>query len=73
MLGICRLLIFFKINVFKKFFREHYRVSNRLDPDQTWYSVGPDLGPNCLQSYQLATLVHEGKRVKEVDDIIWKN
>ena len=25
------------------------RVSNRLDPDQAQLSVGPDLGPNCLQ------------------------
>ena len=26
------------------------RVSNSLDPDQARPSVGPDLGPNCLQS-----------------------
>ena len=25
------------------------RVSNSLDPDQYRHSVGPDLGPNCLQ------------------------
>ena len=25
------------------------RVSNSLDPDQAQHSVGPDLGPNCLQ------------------------
>ena len=24
-------------------------VSNGLDPDQDRHSVGPDLGPNCLQ------------------------
>ena len=24
-------------------------VSNTLDPDQGRHSVGPDLGPNCLQ------------------------
>ena len=24
-------------------------VSNSLDPDQDQHSVGPDLGPNCLQ------------------------
>ena len=24
-------------------------VSNSLDPDQDRQSVGPDLGPNCLQ------------------------
>ena len=25
------------------------RVSNSLDPDKDRHSVGPDLGPNCLQ------------------------
>ena len=25
------------------------RVSKSLDPDQDRHSVGPDLGPNCLQ------------------------
>ena len=92
----CPLLTFFKINVFKTVFQEHYqrqtvwieirtdilsvlilvqtvckgyqqttkattskeqqhsfrntiRVSNSLDPDQDRHSVGPDLGPNCLQ------------------------
>ena len=24
-------------------------MSNSLDPDQDRHSVGPDLGPNCLQ------------------------
>ena len=23
-----------------------------LNPDQDCFSIGPDLGPNCLQSYQ---------------------
>ena len=46
----CHLLIFFKINFFKKFFQEyHQSVSNSLDPDQGQHFVGPDLGPNCLQ------------------------
>ena len=44
---------FFKFNIFKIFFQEHYlyiiRVSNGLDPDQDRQNVGPDLGPNCLQ------------------------
>ena len=43
------LLIFIKINFSKKF-RNTIRVSNRLDPDQAWHSVRPDLGPKCLQS-----------------------
>ena len=25
-------------------------MSNSLDPDQARHFVGPDLGPNCLQS-----------------------
>ena len=40
---------FFKINLFKIFFWNTIRVSNCLDPDQDRHSVGPDLGPNCLQ------------------------
>ena len=28
-----------------------------MDPDQDRHSVGPDLGPNCLQSYQQMTKV----------------
>ena len=30
-------------------FRNTIRVSNSLDPDQDRRSLGPDLGPNCLQ------------------------
>ena len=37
---------FFKISFFKKLFQEHSGV---FDPDQAQYSVGPYLGPNCLQ------------------------
>ena len=41
---------FFKISFLKKnSYRNTYRVSNGLDPDQNRHSVGPDLGPNCLQ------------------------
>ena len=36
---------FFKIS----FFRDTFRVSNSLDPDQDCHFVSPDLGPNCLQ------------------------
>ena len=45
----CRLLIFFKINIFSNSFGNTIRVSNSLDPDQSRHFVGPDLGPNCLQ------------------------
>ena len=44
----CRLLTFFKNKFFKKFFQEHYQ-SVSLVPDQDRRSVGPDLGPYCLQ------------------------
>ena len=31
------------------------RVSNGLDPDQDRHSVGPELGPNCLQRLSAET------------------
>ena len=41
---------FFQNSTFsKKYFRNTIRVSNSLDPDQDRHSIGPDLGPNCLQ------------------------
>ena len=39
----------FKIIFLKNSFRNNIRVSNSFDPDQDRHSVGPDLGPNCLQ------------------------
>ena len=45
----CLLTFFFKSNFFKNYFRNMIRVSSSLDPDQYRHSVGPDLGPNCLQ------------------------
>ena len=39
----------FKINFLIKLFWNIIRVSNSLDLDQDQHSVGPDLGPNCLQ------------------------
>ena len=47
----CRLLIFFKINFFEKFFQQYHQSVKqiRLDPDQAKHFVGPDLGPICLQ------------------------
>ena len=45
----CRLLTLFKINFFKNSITNTIRVSNGLDSDQDRRSVGPDLGPNCLQ------------------------
>ena len=44
-------MIFFRINFLKKNSgRDTFRVSNSLDPDQARHFVGPDLGPNCLQT-----------------------
>ena len=41
---------FFQNELFSKnSFKNTIRVSKSLDPDQARYSVGPDLGPNCLQ------------------------
>ena len=41
---------FFEVNFFAKFFQDfNIRVSSNLDPDHACHSVGPDLGPNCLQ------------------------
>ena len=43
---ICRLLISFKINFFKKFFQDYHQGVNR----QGKHVVRTDLGPNCLQT-----------------------
>ena len=40
---------FLKSTFQKQSFRNTIRVSNSLDPEQDRHSVGPDLGPNCLQ------------------------
>ena len=42
---ICHLLTFSKI-IFRN---TCYQCQKSLDPDQDLHSVGPDLGPNCLQ------------------------
>ena len=38
-----------KLTFSKNSFRNTIRMSNGLDPDRDRRSVGPDLGPNCLQ------------------------
>ena len=55
---------FFKTNFFssKNSFRNTVRVSNSFDPDQDQLSVGPDLGPDCLQK-----LAAEGKHPRDPD------
>ena len=39
-------------------------LSNRLDPDQTWHCVEPDLGLICLQGFEQTTKV--GKQLMEI-------
>ena len=48
----CCLLNFFAVNIYERFFQGAIRVSNSSDPDQAQCFVGPDLGKNCLHSYQ---------------------
>ena len=40
---------FSKLTFSKSSFRNTIRVSHNLDTDQDRHSVGPDLGPSCLQ------------------------
>ena len=58
------LLTFF----FKKSFRNTFRLSNSLDPDQDRHFVSPDLGPNCLQRLSVDDKSHHkhGKRFKDL-------
>ena len=64
----CRLLIFFKIIFFEKFFWEYtIRVSNNLDPDQARHSVRPDLGSNCLQRLSVDNTSRQRVSIKETE------
>ena len=50
---------FFQNQLFhKNSFRNTIRVSKGLDLDQNRHSVGPDLGPNCLQKLSADTKNH---------------
>ena len=40
---------YFYFNFLKISFRKTIRASIRLDPDQAWHFVQPELNPNCLQ------------------------
>ena len=73
MLGNFYAPTFFKINFFKKNFRNTIRVSNLLDPGRDLHPVGPDLGPKKLFAnyYQQITKVTASKeRVKLVPNIL---
>ena len=50
------------------------RVSYSLDPDQPGHSVGPDLGPNCLQRLSAddkSPLAAKELNTKFVDTTFW--
>ena len=50
MLGVFSYFCSFFLNdLFLEILSGTLSVSNGLDPDQDGHSVGPDLGPNCLQ------------------------
>ena len=44
----CRLLIFFKINIFEKFFQEFHLSVKQIGSRSGSTFCQPDLGPNCL-------------------------
>ena len=45
---------FSKLTFSKNSFMNIIRVSNSLNPGQDRHSVGPDLGPNCLQRLSIS-------------------
>ena len=65
----CRLLIFFKINFFKKLFQE-YHQSVSLDQDQAQHFVMPIWVHTVCKGYQQTTLV--GKELKLNNEILFK-
>ena len=56
---------FSQLTFLKNSFRNRIRVSNSLDPNLDRHSVGPDLGPNCLQrlsvGYKICSCSHRVK------------
>ena len=60
---------FFKINFFKKSFKNTIRVSNSLDPDQARHVVRPDLGPKLFAKVisRRQKLPLAGKDLRELD------
>ena len=58
--------LFFKINLFKKFFQENYQsvkqFQMKTDILSDRHFVGPDLGPNCLQRLSADDKSHSKER-----------
>ena len=48
----------------KKLFRDSISVSNNLDSDQDGHSVGPNLGPNCLQRLSAEDIIYVSFEVR---------
>ena len=69
---VCCLLTFFKINLFKKFFQEHYQSVKQFKsdyPDQDRLKVCSELDPNCLQRLSADTsrmMTHQHKSHTDV-------
>ena len=60
----CRLLILFQSFFFLiNSFRNIISVANSLEPVQTLHNVGPDLGPNCLQTLPADDKVAASKEI----------
>ena len=76
MLGIFFLLslssadFFLRLTFSRNSFTNTIRVSNSFDPDQDRYSVGPDLGPNCLQRF-ISRRLQSGLNLSKIVHI-WK-
>ena len=53
-----------KLTFSKDYFLNTIRVSNGLNPDQDQSSMGPDLGPTCLERLSVAA---SKESVKDID------
>ena len=68
----CYRLLFSKLTFSKNYFRNTIRVSNSLDLDQDWHSVGLDLGLYCLQSLSADNKKKVPTSKERVNDFVLK-
>ena len=61
---------FSKLTFSNHSFRNTIIVSKGLDPDQDRHSVGPDLGPNCLQRLSLLLPSGDFYQIKLLQNIL---
>ena len=59
----CRLLIFFKITFFEKFFQEYHQHVNSLDPDQQKLSA-EDTSRQRVDAFKLVCTKYRGELLK---------